>query len=73
MFIRHFVRRNKDGSGRVYLCLCRNCMSGGKERQELVAKLGLVMSGDGLPVAHRVFPGNTADINAFRVALKNLR
>ena len=40
MFIRHFIRRNKDGSARVYLYLCRNYMSGGKERQELVAKLG---------------------------------
>ncbi|MFQ5875763.1 MAG: IS1634 family transposase, partial [Dehalococcoidia bacterium] len=40
MFIRHFVRRNKDGSARVYLYLCRNYMSGGKERQELVANLG---------------------------------
>jgi len=35
--------------------------------------LGLVMTGDGFPVAHRVFPGNTADINAFQVALKDLR
>jgi transposase len=35
--------------------------------------LGLVMAGDGFPVAHHVFPGNTADINAFRVALKDLR
>jgi len=42
MFIRHFIRRNKDGTARVYLYLCRNYMSGGKERQELVAKLGRV-------------------------------
>ena len=35
--------------------------------------VGLVMSGDGFPVAHRVFPGNTADINAFRAALGDLR
>ncbi len=40
MFIRQFIRRNKDGSARIYLYLCRNYMSGGKERQELVAKLG---------------------------------
>jgi len=40
MFIRQFIRRNKDGSARVYLYLCRNYMSGGKERQELVANLG---------------------------------
>lgn len=35
--------------------------------------VGLVMTGDGFPVAHHVFPGNTADINAFRVAVKDLR
>ncbi len=40
MSIRQFIRRNKDGSARVYLYLCRNYVSGGKERQELVAKLG---------------------------------
>ncbi len=42
MFIRQFIRRNKDGSARVYLYLCRNYVSGGKERQELVAKLGRI-------------------------------
>jgi len=49
MFIRHFTRRNKDGSARVYLYLCRNYMSNGKERQELVAKLGRmdVLQGSG--------------------------
>jgi len=31
------------------------------------------MTGDGFPVAHHVFPGNTADITAFRAALKDLR
>jgi len=35
--------------------------------------VGLVMTGDGFPVAHHVFPGNTADINAFRGALGDLR
>jgi transposase len=35
--------------------------------------VGLVMTGDGFPVAHHVFPGNTADINAFRAAIKDLR
>jgi IS5 family transposase len=42
MFIREFIRRNKDGSARIYLYLCRNYMAGGKERQELIAKLGRV-------------------------------
>jgi len=35
--------------------------------------VGLVLTGDGFPVAHQVFPGNTADINAFQAALKDLR
>ena len=35
--------------------------------------VGLVMTGDGFPVAHHIFPGNTADINAFRAAIKDLR
>lgn len=49
MFIRHFIRRNRDGSARVYLYLCRNYVSGGKERQELVANLGRmdILQGDG--------------------------
>lgn len=49
MFIRHFIRRNKDGSARIYLYLCRNYISGGKERQELVANLGRmdVLQGNG--------------------------
>ena len=42
MFIRQFIRHNKDGSARIYLYLCRNYMSGGKERQELIAKLGRI-------------------------------
>jgi hypothetical protein len=37
------------------------------------ALIGLVMTGDGFPVAHHVFPGNTADIDAFRAALGDLR
>jgi len=35
--------------------------------------VGLVMTGDGFPVAHHVFPGNTADITAFRAAINDLR
>jgi transposase len=35
--------------------------------------LGLLMSRDGIPVAHHVFPGNTADIKAFRYAIADLR
>ena len=35
--------------------------------------VGLVMTSDGFPVAHHVFPGNTADITAFRSVLGDLR
>lgn len=35
--------------------------------------VGLVMTGDGFPVAHHVFPGNTADIDAFRAAIEDIR
>jgi hypothetical protein len=35
--------------------------------------VGLVMTRDGMPVAHHVFPGNTADITAFRYAVADLR
>jgi transposase len=35
--------------------------------------IAVLMTHDGMPVAHYVFPGNTADINAFRLALKDLK
>jgi transposase len=35
--------------------------------------VGLVLSGDGFPIAHHVFPGSTADISAFKAAIKDLR
>jgi transposase len=35
--------------------------------------VGLVLSGDGFPIAHHVFPGSTADISAFKAALKDLK
>lgn len=35
--------------------------------------VGLVMTRDGIPVAHHVFPGNTADSAAFRYAVADLR
>jgi len=35
--------------------------------------IAVLMTRDGIPVAHYVFPGNTADINAFRRALKDLK
>jgi len=44
----------------------------GNYRECVKVLVGLVMTGDGFPVAHHVFPGNTADINAFRAALKDL-
>lgn len=35
--------------------------------------IGLVMSREGIPVAHHVFPGSTADIAVFRYAVADLR
>jgi len=35
--------------------------------------IGLVMSREGIPIAHHVFPGNTADIEVFRYAVADLR
>jgi hypothetical protein len=35
--------------------------------------IGVLMTGDGIPVAHYVFPGNTADIDAFRQALTDVK
>lgn len=35
--------------------------------------IAVLMTRDGIPVAHYVFPGNTADIDAFRQALSDLK
>jgi len=35
--------------------------------------VGLILTGDGFPIAHHVFPGNTADINAFKATIKDLK
>jgi len=35
--------------------------------------VGLVLTGDGFPIAHHVFPGRTADIDAFKAAIKDLK
>jgi transposase len=35
--------------------------------------VGLVLNGDGFPIAHHVFPGSTADISAFKEAIKDLK
>lgn len=44
------------------------------KRPDLVqVMIGLVMTREGIPVAHHVFPGNTADITMFRYAIADLR
>ncbi|GAW92783.1 transposase [Calderihabitans maritimus] len=35
--------------------------------------IGILMTRDGTPVAHRVFPGNTADVKTFRAAMDDLK
>ncbi len=42
-----------------------------KDRPQVV--VGLVMTKDGLPVAHYTFPGNTADKSTFRGVIQDLR
>jgi len=61
----HFEGRGPEGLA----CLGRP----GNYPECVKVLVGLVITGDGFPVAHHVFPGNTADINAFRAALKELK
>jgi len=35
--------------------------------------IGVLMTKDGFPVAHQIFPGNTADIDTFTIALEDIR
>jgi transposase len=35
--------------------------------------MGVLMTKDGFPVAHQIFPGSTADIDTFRIALEDIR
>ncbi|MHB8917056.1 MAG: IS1634 family transposase [Desulfocucumaceae bacterium] len=35
--------------------------------------VGILMTKEGIPVAHQVFPGNTADIDTFRAVIKDTR
>jgi hypothetical protein len=35
--------------------------------------IGLILTGDGFPIAHHVFPGSTADINVFKATIKDLK
>lgn len=35
--------------------------------------VGLVLNGEGFPIAHHVFPGSTTDIKAFKAAIKDLK
>lgn len=44
-----------------------------KRPDRLQLMVGLLMTKEGIPVAHQVFPGNTADIATFRAALEDLR
>lgn len=44
-----------------------------KRPDRLQIIIGLLMTKEGIPVAHQVFPGNTSDVNTFRSALDDLR
>lgn len=41
------------------------------DRNQLV--IGVLMTRDGFPIAHQVFPGNMADINTFRQCIKDVQ
>lgn len=41
------------------------------DRQQLV--IGVLMTRDGFPVAHQVFPGNLADVDTFRYCIKDIK
>jgi len=45
----------------------------GNYRDCVKVLVGLIMTGDGFPVAQHIFPGNTADIDAFRAAIEDIR
>jgi hypothetical protein len=58
--------------GRGPVGLAANGYSRDKRPDRVQVVIAVLMTHDGMPVAHYVFPGNTADINAFRQALKDL-
>lgn len=60
-----------DGRGPAGLAALGYSRDRRPDRVQVV--IGVLMTGEGIPVAHYVFPGNTADINAFRQALGDLK
>lgn len=44
-----------------------------KRSDRLQIVIGLLMTKEGIPVAHQIFPGNISDVNTFKAALEDLR
>lgn len=44
-----------------------------KRPDRLQIMVGILMTKEGIPVAHQVFPGNTSDVNTFKALLADLR
>jgi hypothetical protein len=44
-----------------------------KRADRLQIMVGILMTKEGIPVAHQIFPGNTNDVNTFKAALEDLR
>lgn len=44
-----------------------------KRPDRLQIMVGILMTKEGLPVAHQVFPGNTSDVNTFKAVLADLQ
>ena len=60
-----------EGRGPVGLAATGYSRDKRPDRMQVI--IAVLMTRDGIPVAHYVFPGNTADINAFRQALKDVK
>jgi hypothetical protein len=59
--------------GRACEGLAEYGFSKDKRPDRLQIMIGVLMSWDGFPLAHQVFPGNTAEVNTFREALRQVR
>lgn len=53
--------------------LAKHGYSKDKWPDHLQVMVGLLLTRDGFPVAHQIFPGNMADVDTFRAALRDVR
>ena len=60
-----------EGKGPEGLAAFGHSKDARPDRTQVV--IGVLMSGEGIPIAHEVFPGNTADVVSFRQAIEVAR